>query len=83
MHTSEYDEDGVTFHHNGGYYGDVKVVLHDTDKAQMELDHRDHTISVNVPFSAMEKLVLDKLRLEKISKLESDNFEELRRELFR
>jgi hypothetical protein len=84
MHTSEY-EDGdsamgtkwwARFHHNGGYEGDVVVVV-PSDTAEMTLSHNEHTVSVRVPYEAMERLVLDKLRGEFINKLETLGYEAL------
>jgi hypothetical protein len=61
MHSK--DVDGVTFHHNGGYLGEVKIVVGNQ--------------SLSVPFSAMLSLVADFLRDRKRNEVEDLSDEEI------
>lgn len=76
MHSSDYTSNSdpeygeVTFHHNGDFSGFVTVVM-PSDNCEMALEHRTNTVSVQLPYDVIEKLVLDKLRREVVSKLES------------
>jgi hypothetical protein len=55
--------DGVTFHHNGGYLGEVEI----------EVGNQ----SLSVPFSAMLSLVADYLRDRKRNEVENLSDEEI------
>lgn len=74
----------VTIHHNGGYDGNIKIVLpnrvgavqttHFTDE-----DGDQHMAEINVPFDAIKSLVLEYLRAQQIEALEQMDDEDLER----
>jgi hypothetical protein len=68
MHTTSYDGD-IHFLHNGDYSGDVEIVVPATT-AGVEIRHHDHTVSIKIPYKALEYLVADKVSNEFIDKLE-------------
>ncbi len=75
MHSTDYKD--VTFLHNGDYSGDVIVVL-PAETSEMELDHQSHTVSVRVPYEALEYLITTKLAGQFVSHLEDvQNMNEL------
>jgi hypothetical protein len=58
-HTTSYD-DNIHFLHNGDYSGDVEVVV-PSATAEMKLSHHDHTVSIKIPYAALEYLVTMKV----------------------
>jgi hypothetical protein len=83
MHSSDYTSKSdpeygeVTFHHNGDYSGFVTIVM-PSDECEMALEHRTNRVNVQVPFDVIEQLVMDKLRREMVSALESMSDEDFK-----
>jgi hypothetical protein len=91
MHSSTYEGDDyvgdrwqVTFLHNGDYSGDVKITdVRFRTSAGVPLSPAEAgDVEIEIPFEAIEEFVLDKLRAEKISRLELATYDELKNELF-
>lgn len=68
MHTTSYDGD-IHFLHNGDYSGEVIVVV-PAKTADMTLSHQDHTVSIKVPFEALEYFIAQKVKSMFIERLE-------------
>jgi hypothetical protein len=73
VHSTELPDD-ISAHHNGDYSGNVIFYL---PGERVAVDRDGELASVSIPFKAIRRLVLDALRAERISRLESMTDEQL------
>lgn len=84
MITSKYgdfEEGTTTFHHNGDFSGDVTIVRGavESEADYDRLGPARQEVQFEVPYEHLEKLVIDKLRSDIISKLENASHEQLKK----
>lgn len=84
MHTSEYEHDDTytgksswTFNHNGDYSGDVHLIV-PAERAEVKTSlYRDEYVEIDVPFEVLRNFVLDQMRSQFISEMESASYDAL------
>lgn len=89
MHSTDGHTDGITFHHNGDYSGEIVIQIDDEAKWKYKegptVVRNDHNFGLNrvgywtikIPFEDLKLLVSDWVRSNKISKLEQAKDEDI------
>ena len=80
MHSTNYDDDDlgtIVMHHNGDYSGNVQFDISTVAVRPVDYPLGDSRIEVQIPFEALQELVINKIRNAMISKLEQIEVKEL------
>jgi hypothetical protein len=70
-------ENGTTFHFNGDYSGDVRIVVPVENSELIRKLYAGGTVEIKVPFEDLAKLVASKIRDDLISRVEQMSDDEL------